>query len=120
MILTCREQRLGILLSTLHGPGQTHRDNDLASKGNSAAAAGKSYNGEYRCSITLTCVYICLCGSDGKESACNAGDPDLTPGWEDPLEGGVATHSSILAWRIPWTEEPGGLRSIGSEITGHD
>ena len=33
-------------------------------------------------------------------------------GWEDPLEGGVATHSSILAWRIPWTEEPGGLQSI--------
>ena len=34
-------------------------------------------------------------------------------GWEDPLEKGMATHSSILAWRIPWTEEPGGLRSIG-------
>ena len=34
-------------------------------------------------------------------------------GWEDPLEEGTATHSSILAWRIPWTEEPGGLQSIG-------
>ena len=34
-------------------------------------------------------------------------------GWEDPLEEGMATHSSVLAWRIPWTEEPGGLRSIG-------
>ena len=34
-------------------------------------------------------------------------------GWEDPLEEGMATHSSILAWRIPWTEEPGGLRSMG-------
>ena len=34
-------------------------------------------------------------------------------GWEDPLEKGVDTHSSILAWRIPWTEEPGGLQSIG-------
>ena len=33
--------------------------------------------------------------------------------WEDPLEEGMATHSSILAWRIPWTEEPGGLQSIG-------
>ena len=33
--------------------------------------------------------------------------------WEDPLEKGVATHSSILAWRIPWTEEPGGLQSMG-------
>ena len=35
--------------------------------------------------------------------------------WEDPLEKGMATHSSILAWRIPWTEEPGGLQSMGSE-----
>ena len=34
-------------------------------------------------------------------------------GWEDPLEKGTATHSSILAWRIPWTEEPGGLQSMG-------
>ena len=34
-------------------------------------------------------------------------------GWEDPLEEGKATHSSILAWRIPWTEEPGGLQSMG-------
>ena len=34
-------------------------------------------------------------------------------GWEDPLEKGMATHSSILAWRIPWTEEPGGLQSVG-------
>ena len=36
-------------------------------------------------------------------------------GWEDPLEEGMATHSSILAWRIPWTEEPGGLQPIGSQ-----
>ena len=36
-------------------------------------------------------------------------------GWEDPLEEGMATHSSILAWRIPWTEEPGGLQSMGSQ-----
>ena len=34
-------------------------------------------------------------------------------GWEDPLEEGMATHSSILAWRIPWTEKPGGLQSMG-------
>ena len=39
---------------------------------------------------------------------------------EDPLEKEMATHSSILAWRIPWTEEPGGLQSIGSERFGHD
>ena len=36
-------------------------------------------------------------------------------GWEDPLKGGMATHSTILAWRMPWTEEPGGLQSMGSQ-----
>ena len=41
-------------------------------------------------------------------------------GWEDPLEEGMATHSSILAWRIPWTEGPGGLQSMGSQRVGHD
>ena len=39
---------------------------------------------------------------------------------EDPLEEGVAPHSSILAWRIPWTEEPGGLQSVGLQRAGHD
>ena len=52
-------------------------------------------------------------GSDGKETTCNAGDLGSIPGlgrslgWEDPLEKGTATHSSFLAWRIPWIEEPG-------------
>ena len=41
-------------------------------------------------------------------------------GWENSLEEGMATHFSILAWRIPWTEEPGGLQSIGSQRVGHD
>ena len=41
-------------------------------------------------------------------------------GWEDPLEKGVAIHSSILAWIIPWTEEPGRLQSMGSQRVGHD
>ena len=52
-------------------------------------------------------------GPDSKESASHAGDPGLTQGWEDPLEEGMATHSSIFAWRIPWTEEPVGLQSLG-------
>ena len=43
-----------------------------------------------------------------------------SPGQEDPLEKGMATHSNILAWRIPWTEEPGGLQSMGSQNVGHD
>ena len=41
-------------------------------------------------------------------------------GWEDPLEKGVAAHSSILGWKIPWTEEPGRLKSIGSQRVEHD
>ena len=41
-------------------------------------------------------------------------------GQEDPLEKGMATHSSILAWRLPWTEEAGGLQSMGSQIIGRD
>ena len=41
-------------------------------------------------------------------------------GWEDPLEKGTATHSSILAWRIPWTEEPGGLQSMESQRVRQD
>ena len=43
-----------------------------------------------------------------------------SPGWEDPLEEGMAAHSKILAWRIPWTEEPGGLKSMGLQKVRHD
>ena len=52
-------------------------------------------------------------GSVVKESPCNEGDLGSIPG--DPLEKEMATHFSILAWRIPWTEEPGGLQSMGSQ-----
>ena len=41
-------------------------------------------------------------------------------GWEDPLEKEMATHSSTLAWKIPWTEKPGRLQSLGSQRVGHD
>ena len=46
--------------------------------------------------------------------------PVQSLGWEDLLEDGMATHSSILAWRIPWAEEPGGLQSTGSQRIGLD
>ena len=59
-------------------------------------------------------------GSDGKESACNTEDLGSIPGWKDPLEKEMATYSSILAWGIPWTEEPGGLQSMGSQRVRHD
>ena len=65
--------------------------------------------------------YVCLrmgfpSSSDSKASACNAGEP----GQEDPLEKEMATYSNILAWRIPWTEEPGRLQSMGSQRVGHN
>ena len=53
----------------------------------------------------------------------NAGDIEMRIqflGQEDPLEEGMTTHSSILTWRIPWTEEPGGLQSMGLQRVGHD
>ena len=53
-------------------------------------------------------------GSVGKESTCSFWVQSL--GWEDPLEEGMATLSSIVAWRIPWTEEPGRLQCMGSQI----
>ena len=59
-------------------------------------------------------------GSDSKESACNMRDQVRSLGLEHPLEKGMATHSSILAWEIPWTEEPGGLQSMGSQRVGHN
>ena len=58
--------------------------------------------------------------SDGKASAYNAGDLGLIPGSGRSPEEGMATHSNILAWRIPWTEEPGGLQSMGSQRVGRD
>ena len=48
-----------------------------------------------------------------KNLPADAGDASLTLGWEDPPEREMATHSSILGWEIPWTEEPGGLESMG-------
>ena len=51
--------------------------------------------------------------SDGTKSSCSVGDLGLIPGRVDPLDKSMATHTSFLVWRIPWTEEPGGLQSWG-------
>ena len=58
--------------------------------------------------------------SDGRESACNAGYLGLTPRSRRSIGEGNGTHSSILAWRIPWTEESGGLQSMGLQTVGHN
>ena len=55
-----------------------------------------------------------------KNPPASARDSDSILGWEDPLEEDMTIHSGILAWRIPWAEEPGGLQSMGSQRVGHD
>ena len=71
------------------------------------------------------CVYIHIYsfpgGSVVKNLPANAGETQVRSlGREDPLVKAMATHSSVLAWEIPWTEEPGGLQSMGSQTVGHD
>ena len=68
----------------------------------------------------MACLHDFPGGLDGKASAYNAGNPGSVMGWEDLLEKETAPHSSILAWKIPWTEEPGRLQSMGSQRVGHD
>ena len=63
-------------------------------------------------------------GASGKKAACQCRRQKemwvQSLGGEDPLEEGMATHSSILAWRIPWREEPGSIQSMGSQRVGHN
>ena len=59
-------------------------------------------------------------GSDGKASAHNVGDPGLILGWEDPLEKEMATHSSTLPGKIPRTEDPGKIQSMGPQRVGYN
>ena len=58
--------------------------------------------------------------SDKEKSACNTGDAGRIPGSGISPGEEMATHSSILAWKVQWTEEPGGLQSLGSQRVGHD
>ena len=58
-------------------------------------------------------------GSGGKESTCNPGDLGLIPAWEDPPEAGMATIPVLLPGESPWTEEPDGLQSTGSQRVGY-
>ena len=64
-------------------------------------------------------VWGFLGGSEGKVSVCNVGDLGSIPGLGRSPGEGMAVQSSILAWRIPWMEEPGGLQSTGSQRVGH-
>ena len=79
----------------------------------------------YQLSILHMIVYICgfPSGASGREPACqckDAKDSGLIPGLGYTLEEGMATHSSVLDWKIPWIEKPSRLQSIGSCRVGHD
>ena len=73
------------------------------------------------------CVYACVCRCPTslvaqmvKNLPAMQEKQFQSLGWEDPLEKGMAIHSCILTWKIPWTEEPGGLQSMGLQRVGHD
>ena len=72
------------------------------------------------CFYTFNSSHQFPSGTDGKQSTCIAGDRVWSQGQEDPLEKEMATHSSILSWRIPWTEEPGRLQSMVLQRIGQD
>ena len=80
------------------------------------------------CVCVCVYIYLYVCGAsqvalEVKNLPVSGGDIELwvqSLDWEDPLEKGMATHYSILPWRIPWTEEPDGLQSIGSHRVRHD
>ena len=95
---------------------------------NSAVATGPekvsfhSNPKEGQCQRMLKLLHNCihLVAQTVKVSAYNAGDPGSIPGWGRSLEKAMATHSSILAWKIPWTEEADNLQSMGLQRVGHD
>ena len=76
--------------------------------------------GDPRSSLEKSRISLCSSGSDGKASAYSAGDPGSILGSGRSLEKEMATHSSILAWKIPWTEEPGRLQSMWLQRVGRD
>ena len=70
--------------------------------------------------LSLRKVTLSLVAQTVKNPSAMQETQDRSLGWEDPLEKGMATHSSVLAWRIPWTEEPGGPQSMVFRRVGHD
>ena len=68
----------------------------------------------------LTSLDLSILLSDGKESTCNAGELGWILGQEDPLEKGMTTQFSTVAWKIPWTEEPGRVQAMGWQRVRHN
>ena len=99
----------GIFLTQRSNPGLPHCRRILYH----LSRQGSPHPSPQKKKSTATAQLDFLGGSDGKESACSAGDLGSSPGQEDPLEKGRVPHASILAWRIPQTEEPGGYSPRG-------
>ena len=82
---------------------------------NSPSFFYKFHSSQFYLCVNHSFIIPFTLNEDGKEYVCNAEDPGLIPCQEDPLEKERATHSGILTWNVLWTEEPGGLESIGSQ-----
>ena len=96
-------------------------DATVAAKELNSLGKGMSVHGADVCPLTGPLTYMGFpCGSDDKESACNTGDPGSITGSGRSPEEERATHSNILAWEIPCTEEPGRLQPMGSQIVRHN
>ena len=119
---------------TTPDPGSTHfpspRWLTLSSRGPRTCPRAKSGNDSYWLMSDSTVKFIYIThpkrgfpGGASVERTCQCTRHETqvrSLSWENPLEKGMATHSSILAWRIPWTEEPGGLSSMGLHRVRHD
>ena len=124
--------KLQLFASVREGSGQGRDETRLAMSWWRLQLGDGSMQGYYQFSPLLytlkfpTAYYdllMFLCfpsGSNGKESSYMWDTQVRSLGQEDPLEKGMSTHSSILVWRIPWTEEPGGPQSMGLQRVGHD
>ena len=87
---------------------------------NSPSFFYKFHSSQFYLCVNHSFIIPFTLNEDGKEYVCNAEDPGLIPCQEDPLEKERATHPSILLWRIPRTEEPGGLQSLELQRAGHN
>ena len=104
---------MGVTASLFHPCGEMRTDGEIEAQASGHLLKACGWRMEERGFKSMSY------GSAGKESACNAGDLGSISGLGRSPGRGMATHSSILAWRIPGTEEPGGLQSLGLQRVGH-
>ena len=101
-------------------PGTSVGKESACNAGNSGSIPGSGRSPGEGTGYPLHCSQASLVGQAVENQPAMWETWVRSLGWKDPLEKGTATHSSVLAWRIPWTEEPGGLQSLGQQRVGHD